>query len=140
MAPPGPNLMIFGIRPLYKARNLKKKPEKVKTILEPNDKQLFLPFVFVDNPDGPECAAVHDLPRHGLGSLDPTLGHVEGDVEAGGECACSETYPELTKEFRCWIRCLRHKIFDRVEKPKVDHVEEAVAADCGRDALGCQKI
>jgi hypothetical protein len=55
----------------------------------------FSPFLIVDHSNGPECASVVHLARLGLRALDAALGHVEGDVAAGGEGACSEADREL---------------------------------------------
>lgn len=59
-----------------------------------------LPFLPVDHRHGLEAGAVLDLPGHGLGALDAALGHIEGDVDTGGDGPGHQADGELPHELQ----------------------------------------
>lgn len=61
---------------------------------------LFVPLLPVHQPHGLEAGAVLDLSGHGLGALDAALGHVEGNVHAGGDGPGREADGELPQELQ----------------------------------------
>lgn len=59
-----------------------------------------LPLLSVDQRHGLEAGAVLDLAGDGLRALDAALGHVEGDVDAGGDGARHKADGELPQELQ----------------------------------------
>lgn len=58
------------------------------------------PLLPVHQRHGLETGAVFDLPGHRLGALDAALGHVEGDVDAGGDGSGHQADGELPQELQ----------------------------------------
>lgn len=68
--------------------------------LDPPNPLLVLPLLPVDDRHGLEAGAVLDLAGDGLRALDAALGHVEGDVDAGGDGARHQADGELPQELQ----------------------------------------
>lgn len=89
----------------------------------------------VDGDNGAKSAAVFDLRGHRLGPLDARLGHVERYVDEAGQGAGQKADGHLAYELPGVVLALRHQILDAVIEAEVDHVEDAIAAHCGGQAL-----
>ena len=98
-----------------------------------------LPFLLVNPSYGGGGAPVDGCPQW-LGALDPTLGHVEWNVEAAAQGSCSQTQANLPTELQSGVGGTRKPASHSVVESKVNHVEKSVPSHRGSDSLTEQTI
>ena len=98
-----------------------------------------LPFLLVNPSYGGGGAPVDGCPQW-LGALDPTLGHVEWNVEAAAQGSCSQTQANLPTELQSGVGGTGEPASHSVVESKVNHVEKSVPSHRGSDSLTEQTI